>query len=237
MTHLSRSIETIACGDGFKMPGYLTRPDNPGRLPALVFIFEAFGFTAEMKRVADEFAEAGYVVLMPNLFSRGSWFSCIRSVMKDLMRGEGQGIDDILSARAWLRDCTYTDAERIGIIGFCMEGGFALLLSKRGLFRVAAPFYGKSPDKLDGACPMVASYGGRDKMLLPEVAKIKSETQRLKIPSDIKVYPEAGHGFMNHAPNPVLGLLGRILPIHSGYNPDAAVDAKNRVIAFLQQHL
>lgn len=237
MPQLIRSNETIPCTDGFKMPGYLTRPAGQERLPALVFIFEAFGFTPEMKRVADDFAEAGYAVLMPDLFSRGSWFSCIRSVMKDLIRGEGQGIDDVLCTRTWLRECRFADPGHIGIIGFCMGGGFALLLAKRNLFRVAAPFYGKSPDRLDGACPIVASYGGRDRIMLPEVAKIQSETKRLKIPNDIKIYPDAGHSFMNKAPNPVIALVGRIAPTHSGYNPEVAADARKRVLAFLKQHL
>lgn len=237
MAQLIRSNETIACSDGFKMPGYLTRPDRSGKLPALVFIFDALGVSSEMKRVADEFAEEGYAVLMPNLFGRGSWFSCIRTVMKDLMRGQGQGVNDVLATRTWLRECPYADPEHIGIIGFCMGGGFALLLSKGGLFQVAAPFYGRSPDRLDGACPIVASYGAHDKMMLPEVAKVQSETKRLNIPADIKIYPNAGHGFMNKAPNPIIGFIGSISPIHNGYNPEAAAHAKRRVVAFLEQHL
>jgi len=234
---LIRSNLLIPCTDGFEITGYLTRPDSCQRLPALVFVFEAFGFTAEMKRVADDFAAAGYVVLMPNLFSRGGWLSCIRSVMKDLHRGEGQGVQDIISARQWLVQCPFADPTHIGIIGFCMGGGFALLLARQGLFQVSAPFYGKSPDSLDGACPIVASYGGRDKMMLPEVAKVQAETKRLDIPADIKIYPDAGHGFMSKIENPVMSLIARISPGHAEYNPVAAADAKARVVAFLREHL
>jgi carboxymethylenebutenolidase len=219
------------------MPCYLVRPGSLQRLPALVFVFEIFGFTSEMKRVADDFADAGYVVLMPDLFSRGSWFSCVRSLMKDIQRGEGTGVEDLIAARGWLSTREYVVPSQLGIIGFCMGGAFALILSNKGLFRVAAPFYGKTPERLDGACPIVASYGGRDKIMLPEVAKIEAETKRLNIPSDIKTYPEAGHGFMNKAPNPLLGFLTGILPIHAGYDPAAAADAKKRVVNFLRTHL
>jgi len=219
------------------MPAYLTRPPGSERLPALVSVFEIFGFTEEMKRVADEFAAAGYVVLLPNLFSRGSWFSCVRSVMKDLHRGKGQGVDDILSARQWLTQSPFADPAHIGIIGFCMGGGFALLLSKTGLFQVAAPFYGQAPPSLEGACPIVASYGARDKITAPEAAKIAAETKRLHIPSNIKVYPQAGHSFMNKPPHPLIGLIAGILPIHAQYDPLVALDAKNRVVAFLEEHL
>jgi len=234
---LIRSNLLIPCTDGFEITGYLTRPDSCQRLPALVFVFEAFGFTAEMKRVADDFAAAGYVVLMPNLFSRGGWLSCIRSVMKDLHRGEGQGVQDIISARQWLVQCPFADPTHIGIIGFCMGGGFALLLANKGLFQVAAPFYGPAPERLDGACPIVASYGARDRLMAPEAAKIMAETKRLNIPSDVKIYPEAGHSFMNKAPNPMIGLIARLSPMHCKYDPVVAEDAKNRVVAFLKEHI
>lgn len=237
MPQLIRTTERLSCSDAFDMPGYLTRPANSQRLPALVFVYEVFGFTTEMKRVADDFAAAGYVVFMPDLFSRGSWLSCIRSLMKDLQRGEGQGVKDLLSARAWLSASEHVASEHVGIIGFCMGGGFALLLAKTGLFRVAAPFYGKVPERLDGACPMVASYGGRDKWMEPEAAKIRLETKRLQIPSDIKIYPNAGHSFMNKAPNAIIGLVSSISPLHGGYQPEAASDARKRVLAFLNQHL
>ena len=237
MPQLVRSNETVTCSDGFKMPSYLVRPGSVQRLPALVFVFDIFGIGSEMKRVADEFAAEGYVVLMPDLFSRGSWFSCVRALFKDMEAGKGRSVDDLIATRNWLASREFADAEHIGIIGFCMGGGFALLLAKQGLFQVSAPFYGKSPERLDGACPIVASYGGRDKMMLPEVAKVQAETKRLSIPADIKIYPEAGHGFMSKIENPILSLLIRMSPGHGEYNPVAAADAKARVVAFLREHL
>ena len=237
MPQLIKTIETVPCADQFKMPGYLTRPGSLQRLPALVCVFDIFGFGAEMKRVADDFAAEGYVVLMPDLFSRGSWFSCVRSLMKNIERGEGQGVDDLVAARSWLTQSEYVDPQHVGIIGFCMGGAFALLLAKKGLFQVSAPFYGKSPERLDGSCPLVVSYGGRDKMMLPEVAKVGSETKRLQIPNDIKIYPDAGHGFMSKPPNAFISLLLKISPAHAEYNAEAAADAKKRVVAFLREHL
>jgi carboxymethylenebutenolidase len=237
MLPLVKTNESITCRDGFKMPCYLVRPGSLQRLPALVFVFDAFGFTSEMKRVADDFAAEGYAVFMPDLFSRGSWFSCIRALIKDIQQGAGRGVDDLIAAREWLSRQEFIDSEHMGIIGFCMGGGFALLLATKGLFRVSAPFYGKSPDRLDGACPIVASYGANDNMMLPEVKKVEAETQRLNIPADIKIYPEAGHSFMSKAPNAVIGLLARLSPGHAEYNPAVAADAQKRVVAFLREHL
>jgi len=237
MPQLIRSNESITCADGFKMPGYLVRPGSVQRLPALVCVFDIFGLGEEMKRVADDFAAEGYVVLMPDLFSRGSWFSCVRSLMKDMEAGKGRGVDDLVASRHWLAKREYVDSEHLGVIGFCMGGAFALLLSTQGLFQVSAPFYGKSPDRLDGACPIVASFGGKDKMMLPEFAKLESEIKRLNIPADTKLYPEAGHGFMSKPPNALIGLLLRLSPGHGAYEPAAAADAKKRVVSFLREHL
>jgi carboxymethylenebutenolidase len=235
-TNLIKTRETFSCSDGFTMPVSVSRPAK-GKLPGLLFVYEVFGPTDEMQRVADDFADAGYVVVMPDLFSRGSWFSCVRKFMNDIKTGQGRSVEDLLDARQWLSTREFADSNRIAVIGFCMGGGFALILAKTGLFRVSAPFYGKAPDRLDGACPIVASYGARDKPTAPEIEKIRSEVQRLQIPNDLKLYPNAGHNFMNRAPNALLGFVSSISPVHGGYDPAVAGDAKDRVLAFLKAHI
>ena len=165
---LTRSYEHFECGGGFAMKSYISRPRSLGQLPGIVFIYEPFGINSEMQRLADEIASEGYAVMIPDLLSRGSWFSCMRSLMQDLKRGKGRGVDDLIEARNWLAGQTYLAEGRIAVMGLCMGGGFALLLAKSGLFRVSAPFYGKVPENLDGACPIVASYGARDRLTMPD---------------------------------------------------------------------
>jgi carboxymethylenebutenolidase len=232
---LIRTEEKFSCGDGFSMNAYLSRPASSGKVPGLLFIYEIFGMNEEMKRLADELAVEGYAVMVPDLFHRGSWFSCVKKLMRELKTGAGQGIQDLIQAREWLSQRTYVDAERMGVMGLCMGGGFALLLAKSGLFRVSAPFYGQVPDQLDGVCPIVASYGGKDRRLLKDAERLKKELPRLGVPYDMKIYPSAGHGFMNRRPNPLVTLLARAGNVF--YEPDAAADAKQRLIGFLKGHL
>ena len=120
-------------------------------------------------------------------------------------------------------------------MGLCMGGGFALLLGKTGLFQVSAPFYGQVPENLNGICPVLASYGGRDKMLLKDAHRLEQDLPTLGIPHDMKIYPQAGHGFMNQPANWLIRLLGPRMG--AGYEPGAAADAKQRLIRFLKEHL
>jgi carboxymethylenebutenolidase len=233
---LIRSEEKFTCTDGFSMPAYLTRPADSAPVPGLLFIYEIFGMNSEMRRLADELAAAGYAVLVPDLFQRGSWFSCVKKLMADLKSESGQAVDDLLQARRWLSERPFVDPQRMAVMGLCMGGAFALLLAKTGLFRVTAPFYGQVPQKLDGICPIVASYGAKDRHLVKDAARLEKEVPALGVPFDMKVYPQAGHGFMNRRTNPVIDFIGRATGAVV-YEPSAAADAKQRLLAFLKQHL
>ena len=232
---LLRTEEKFLCADGFQMSAYLTRPADSVRVPGFLFIYEIFGMNSEMKRLADEFAAAGYAVLVPDLFTRGSWFSCVKKLIADLKAETGQGVDDLLQARRWLAERPFVDPQRLAVMGLCMGGGFALLLGKTGLFRVTAPFYGQVPQKLDGICPVVASYGAKDRQLVKDAARLEKELPALGVPYDMKIYPQAGHGFMNRRTNPFVDLVGRAAGI--SYEPSAAADAKSRLLGFLKQHV
>jgi carboxymethylenebutenolidase len=122
-----------------------------------------------------------------------------------------------------------------------MGGGFALVAATKG-FDVASVNYGRLPKDpehaLAGACPVVASYGGRDKSLPGAARKLEATLQRLHVPHDVKEYPDAGHSFLNDSENggPVLRFtVNRILGV--GSSPDAAVDAWARIDAFFEEHL
>ena len=232
---LTRTEEHFPCSDGFSMPAYVSRPSTAGPVPGVLLIYEIFGMNSEMARVADELAAEQYAVMLPDIFSRGSWFSCVRKVMGELKTGTGRDIDDLIAARNWLARQSYVDADRVGVMGLCMGGGFALWLGKTGLFRVSAPFYGQAPPSMEGSCPVVASYGGKD-FLAREAGRLERELESRRIPHDLKIYPEAGHSFMNQPANAFAKVMGKLTG-KMGYQPEAAADAKRRVAAFLKEHL
>ncbi|MDE2578091.1 MAG: dienelactone hydrolase family protein [Hyphomicrobiales bacterium] len=234
---VERQETHFQCPDGFHMRALVLAPKTGADLPGLLFVAEPFGLNNEIQRVAREIASNGYVVMLPDLMSRGPWFSCVRALMGDLRRERGRGVDDLLAARVWLAGQRGVDPSRMAVIGLCMGGGFALILSKTGLFQVAAPFYGQTPHSLDGACPIVASYGARDRIVREHAEHLRQEVERLDIPHDIKTYEGAGHSFMTRAPNRLMAVIGPLTPARAGYEPNAASDATRRVVKFLRQHL
>lgn len=210
-------------------------PDGQGPWPGVVVIHDAIGYQTDKESINSNIATAGYVALTPNLFARGGRTRCIAKVMRDLRTKRGRALDDILAARDHLQslpECT----GRVGIAGFCMGGGFALVMSPKG-FGASAPFYGtplprELSETLDGACPIVASFGGRDPLGIGAPKKLQRVLDQKAITNDVKVYPRAGHSFANKLPaQPLLRITG------FGYNQAATEDAWARVFAFFGEHL
>ncbi len=121
-----------------------------------------------------------------------------------------------------------------------MGGGFALLLAGRPGWSAAGVNYGQVPDDvadvLAGACPVVASFGGRDTSLPGAAAKVQAAVDAAGITADVHEYPQARHGFLNRlaAASPLTPLM-KVAGV--GYDHDAAADAKRRILAFFDTHL
>ncbi|MFP5072894.1 dienelactone hydrolase family protein [Pseudonocardia nantongensis] len=224
--------------NGGTLPGFLARPEGDGPHPALVMIYEAFGMTAEMRRIARELAREGYTVLIPDLFARGRATPlCVASTMRTMLTGKGAALGDCESARRWLAGQPTVDADRIGAIGFCMGGGFALLLGATGLYRVSVPFYGRAAASVQPVCPVVASFGARDLEFrdgYPE--RLEADLAERGVPHDVRTYPDAGHSFMTRTPG-TKGALAKRSPLHAEYHEPSATDATRRVLTFLREHL
>ena len=230
-------VETVFPTSDGTIPAVLTLPDGAqGPVPGLLMIYEIFGMSDEMRRVARDLAAEGYAVLIPDLFARGRVRAlCVAATMRTMVTGSGAAMDDLEAARRWLADRPEVDGTRLGAIGFCMGGSFALLLARTGMYKVSAPFYGRPPD-LPRSCPVVASFGGRDMGMRGAPEKLTADLDALDVPHDVKVYPDAGHSFFTHTP----GLKGRVvrrLPIHAEYHEASAHDARRRVVAFFEEHL
>jgi carboxymethylenebutenolidase len=233
------SVLSAARHGSCPLRGYVARPEGAGPWPGVVLIHEIFGVDEVMRRHTERLARAGYLTLAIDLYSAGGAKRCVVSTMRSLFSGTGRAYSDIETARQWLMqrgDCT----SKVGVIGFCMGGGFALVSASTG-FDAAAVNYGQLPknveEALANACPVVASYGSKDRSLKNVAAKLDDVLAAAGVTHDVKEYDGAGHSFMNDAPvgprplRPLLKIAGM------GPNPEAAADAWERIERFFSDHL
>jgi carboxymethylenebutenolidase len=210
--------------------------------PAVIVIHEALGLNDDMRRIAGRFADAGYMALAPDLLGAGWKPLCIARFMQGIGKvGTGRPYRDVAIAQRWLGDRDGVDPQRIGIIGFCMGGGFALLYAARGgePVRAVAPFYPAVPrddEILGDLCPTVASFGGRDRIFSGGAERLDAALTRHATDHDVKTYPSAGHGFMSRH-GPWLTRFERILPQGGGDDEAAAEDAWSRMLGFFDRHM
>jgi carboxymethylenebutenolidase len=233
---------TFVAQDGRRIAAHRALPDGTGPHAGVLVIHEVFGLNDDMRRICARLADHGYAAFAPDLFDRsGSRASRVARAVWSLRTGTGEIFDDLGSARRALAAEETVDAARLGVVGFCMGGGFALRIAMLEPFRVTAPFYGGVPrdvKRLEGICPVVASYGARDRVYAPHGRRLKRHLEQLGVAHDVKIYPEAGHGFMSHRAEPnALSRLGRLEPLRAAPHEPSAEDAWRRMLAFFDAHL
>ncbi|WP_420880072.1 dienelactone hydrolase family protein [Rhodococcus sp. (in: high G+C Gram-positive bacteria)] len=231
------SMVTVPTAQG-PIDAVLETPSGIAPWPGVVVVHDALGVGRDIRDITSRVAAHGYLTLTPDLYTRGGRARCVVGTFRDLIRRRGRAVDDLLASRDLLAarpDCTGS----VGVIGFCMGGGFALVLAPRG-FDASAPFYGPLPrhieDALGGACPIVGSYGARDPMLWGAGRTLDGTLTRLGVEHDVQTYPGVGHSFANRlVSGQVTGKLLRITGM--GYDRATSEDAWRRVFEFFDSHL
>jgi carboxymethylenebutenolidase len=195
-------------------------------------VHEALGRQAEIDGVVDRFAERGFAAVAPDLFATGKPF-CIFRAMREVGTGQGVFFDQLRQARAWLAD-QGVPAERIGIIGFCLGGGFALAAGP-GWAAVSANYGFVPTDAALAGGPLFACFGANDRMLRGEPEKLRAALDRVGREGTIEVIPGVGHGFLTRSDRAWMQRLREIAG--SGYDPAVADAVWQRIFAFFDERM
>jgi carboxymethylenebutenolidase len=238
---------TFPGSEGTAINGYLTRPAAPGSLPGVIVIHEAGGLNEHIHDVVNRLAALGYVALGVDLYTREGGpppAGDMQAMMKRLFSmPDRRALGDLEGAADFLRS-REDSSGRVGCIGFCMGGRYALLLATASdRLDAAVDCWGgfidrSTPEEISTAarptppldlaeslhCPLLGAVGAEDENPSPELGRQLSErAARSGYPVQVDVYEGAGHAFFaDYRPT---------------YRPGPALELWDRVVAFFAAHL
>ena len=204
----------IPAGD-IEIPAYRAMPAKGGPFPVVLVVQEIFGVHEHMKDLCRRFAKEGYLAVAPELYARQGdptkftdWKQLYAEVVSKVP--DAQVMSDLDAAVAWAGKSGSGDVKRVGVTGFCWGGRITWLYCahspqvKAGvawygrLVGESSPLQPKYPIDVvaDLKAPVLGLYGGKDQGIpLADVEKMRAALAAAKNPSEIVVFPDAGHGF------------------------------------------
>lgn len=227
------SRTTIEGDGGIRYDAYVSTDGS--KRPALIICPEVFGVNPHMRSVADRFAAAGYLAIVPDMFWRVEPGLEIPYDQAGLQRGSeilaqfdmDQGANDlgwaVRAARA-RTDCT----GKVGVVGFCVGGTLAFLAAARHGIQAAVGYYAKGVEQFlheadQVTCPTILHYAGADRFIPPDVVERVRAGLAHRPNVQIYTYPGVDHGFNSED--------------RRAFNPQVAAEAMKRTRAVLDQEL
>jgi carboxymethylenebutenolidase len=208
----------ISLEGGGAMGGYLARPSEGKRHPAVVVFMEIFGINSHIRDVTERVAREGYVALAPDFFHRtgpgaeygydDDGFAKGMELLNQLDSDEM--ISDARAALEYLRDRSFVDPDNLGCMGFCIGGHMTYLTACETDVKAAASFYGggvaapEGPGGKPGTLGRTVGIQGRILCLFGEkdgfipadqVAAVETALKEAGTKHEVVVYPGADHGF------------------------------------------
>jgi len=225
---------------GGEIPGYRAMPASGGPFPVVLIAFEVFGLQEHIKGICRRFAREGYLAVAPDFFARQgdvSGMEDFQEIIKIVSRvPDAQIMTDLDAAVEWAAK-NRGNAQKLGVTGFCWGGRVTwLYAAHNSKLKAGVAWYGrlvsdttelqpKNPIDLVPSlrAPVLGLYGGKDQGIpLETVERMRDALKKARNPSEIVVYPDAGHGFFNDT--------------RPSYRKEDAQDGWNRLLAWFRKN-
>jgi carboxymethylenebutenolidase len=231
----------IPTGDG-QIPAYRAMPAKGTSFPVVLVVQEIFGVHEHIKDICRRLAKLGYMGVAPELYARQGDVSKMTNIQDIISKviskvPDAQVMSDLDASATWAQKSGKGDTGRLGITGFCWGGRIVWLYAAHSAkLKAGVAWYGrlvgntneltpKNPIDMAGSlkAPVLGLYGGKDTGIpLDTIEKMSAALKAAGNPSEIIVYPEAGHGFnADYRP---------------GYNKEAAEDGWKRMQAWFRKY-
>jgi carboxymethylenebutenolidase len=231
----------IPVADG-EIPGYRAMPAKGGNFPVVLVVQEIFGVHEHIRDVCRRLAREGYLAVAPELYARqgdvskiADWKQIISEVVSRVP--DAQVMSDLDATVAWAGKSGKGNADKLAITGFCWGGRITWLYAAHspGL-KAGVAWYGRLRGETtelqprypldvvaDLKAPVLGLYGGQDQGIpLADVEEMRAALKAAGKPSEIVVFPDAGHAFLaDYRPS---------------YNAAAAADGWARALAWFRSH-
>jgi carboxymethylenebutenolidase len=217
--------------NGREAHGYLVLPEA-GSGPGVIVIQEWWGVTDQVRGVVRRLADEGFVALAPDLFGGRTTHDADEAARMMQALPVDRAARDLAGAVDFLLGHDAVTGDVVGAVGFCMGGGFVIVLAAQAGDKIGAavPFYGVvpgTPDLSAITAPVLAHFGEGDAFVPPKKAREleRALSDRSGAEVTFHFYPDTGHAFFNEE-----NLLGT-------YHPAHAEIAWERTVEFLRRHL
>ena len=222
-------VVSVPGADGKRvLDSFYARPVGDGPFPGLIVIHEIFGLNDNIRKITEDFAAEGYAALAVDLFANRPRAYCMMQAFYGVLIKPHSNpmLDDLKKAFDVLAGLPGVDPNRIGAVGFCMGGGYALQLAvtDKGL-KAASVFYGMSPKPLEymaSTCPIVGHFPEVD-FTTKAARELDAFLTTREVAHDIKFYPDTQHSFFNQQ--------------RTVFEVEASKDAWSRMLAFFREHI
>lgn len=220
--------EFVTYGDNFN--GYLVRPNAEGKFPGVVLIHEWWGLNQNIKNMAHDLAEEGFVALAVDLYNGkvATESSDARKYATEVRNNMDSALSHMKSAVEFLRANEFVVSDSVGSMGWCFGGGMSMQLSLNDNLEATVIYYGNLETDKEALSridwPILGIFGEEDRSITVEsVNEFVTSLDELGIENEIYIYEGVGHAFAN--------------PSNPGHDPESTEDAWMKTVSFLNKNL